>query len=118
MTWSTSGEGSLSQQAIPRRTGDDSSAGRVPPLQAMACHTPPPSGGGGIRWRPRRGCCAPRGSSVGEAPFVVVPGHHLDQCGVHHPGQLQVDDRGTWVANNIGGDKRILRYTENPLVLL
>ena len=45
---------------------------------------------------------------LGEAPFVVVPGHHLDQRGVHDPGQLQVDDGGARVANNVGGDQRIL----------
>jgi hypothetical protein len=31
---------------------------------------------------------------LSEAPFVVVPGHHLDQRGVHDPGQVQVDDGG------------------------
>ena len=31
---------------------------------------------------------------MGEAPFVVVPGHHLDQGAVHDRGQLQVDDGG------------------------
>jgi hypothetical protein len=41
---------------------------------------------------------------VSEAPFVVVPGHHLDQRGVHDPGQVQVDDGGAWVANNVSGD--------------
>jgi hypothetical protein len=45
---------------------------------------------------------------LGEAPFVVVPGHHLDQRGVHDPGQLQVDDGGARVANDVGGDQRIL----------
>ena len=55
---------------------------------------------------------------VGEAPFVVVPGHHLDQGGVHDPGQVEVDDGGARVANDVGGDQRILRDAEDPSVLL
>jgi hypothetical protein len=45
---------------------------------------------------------------VGEAPFVVVPGHHLDQRAVYDPRQLEVDDGGTWVADDVRGDQGIL----------
>jgi hypothetical protein len=53
---------------------------------------------------------------VREAPFVVVPGHHLDQRAVDDCGQLQIDDGGTWVADDVGGDQRILRDTEDAVV--
>jgi len=44
--------------------------------------------------------------------------HHLDQGGVHDPGQVEADDGSAWVADDVGGDQRILRDTENPLILL
>jgi hypothetical protein len=45
---------------------------------------------------------------VREAPFVVVPRHQLDQRAVHDGGQLQVDDGGARVGDDVGGHQRIL----------
>ena len=78
----------------------------------------PPSSGAASGGGHAEGAARLADHLLGEAPFVVVPGHHLDQRGVHDPGQLQVDDGGARVTNNVGGDQRILRYAENSLVLL
>src|SRR5439155_18400224 len=53
---------------------------------------------------------------VGEAPFVVVPGHHLDQRAIDDPGQLEIDDGGTRVANDVGGHERVRGHTQDGLL--
>jgi hypothetical protein len=46
---------------------------------------------------------------VGEAPLVVVPAHDLDKGAVHDAGHRRVDHRCPGVADDVGGDDRVLR---------
>ena len=80
------------------------------PLRVLLCHRPP-SGAG--RAEDTAGLAD---HLLGEAPFVVVPGHYLDERAVDDPGEVEVDDRGTRVADDVRGDQRILRNTEDALV--
>ena len=52
----------------------------------------------------------------GEAPLVVVPREDLDLA-VQHGGQLRVEDRGDLLADDVGGDDRVLGVLENALEL-
>ena len=40
----------------------------------------------------------------GVAPFVVVPGQYADEVVVDDFGELEVDDGGVRVADDVGGD--------------
>jgi hypothetical protein len=68
----------------------------------------PPSGGAASGGGHAEGAARLADHLLGEAPFIVIPGHHLDQRGVHDRRQVQVNDGGARVANNVGRDQRIL----------
>src|SRR5262245_59503150 len=53
--------------------------------------------------------------TAGVAPFVVVPGQHLDQIPVHHGGRWQVYDRRVRVAIEVHGDEFFVGGVENAL---
>src|ERR1700728_2709293 len=53
--------------------------------------------------------------TVGEAPFVVVPGAHLDQRALDHLGERGVEDRGVCVVVEIDGYQRRIVVGEDSL---
>src|SRR3954470_14005420 len=55
-------------------------------------------------------------AAVGVAPLVVVPADRLDQLAVADHHRLRgVEDRGARVADDVGGDDRVLGIGEDPL---
>ena len=53
---------------------------------------------------------------AGKPPLVVVPAHDLDQCPVHYPGHPCVNHRGPRVADDVGGDDRVVGDPEDAAV--
>src|SRR5580765_5738619 len=54
-------------------------------------------------------------AAVRVAPFVVVPGEHLQEVALHHLGVWHVDDRGVRVALEIDRHQLLVRAGEDPL---
>src|ERR1039458_9722080 len=53
--------------------------------------------------------------AAGVAPFVVVPGHHLQQVAVQHLGQLPVHNGTVGVMQHVGRDHSIFVVGQNAL---
>src|ERR1700694_4435492 len=47
------------------------------------------------------------GDAAGVAPFVVVPGDHLEEVVADEHGGEAIDDRGVRIATEIRGDERL-----------
>src|SRR5580698_1187712 len=58
------------------------------------------------------------GHAVGEAPFVVVPGHHAHEVAVLHLGLVHVERRGVRVVVEVDRDVWCIGVAEDALELL
>ena len=52
------------------------------------------------------------------APLVVVPGNQLDEVLVQRDTSLSIEDGGSRVADEIGGDDILISVLKNALVLV
>ena len=55
---------------------------------------------------------------VAVAPLVVVPGNQLDKVGIEHDARFRIENGGTRIAQEIGGNNRVFRIAQNALHLV